>query len=75
VTTKKRTKLTHALRSVFVAPWFLLLPVAAVAADAGKVDFNFQIRPLLSDRCFTCHGPVEQARTANLLLDPRVGLF
>jgi hypothetical protein len=47
VTTKKRTKLTHALRSVFVAPWFLLLPVAAVAADAGKVDFNFQIRPLL----------------------------
>ena len=45
------------------------------AADSSKVDFNFQIRPLLSDRCFACHGPDEKARKAKLRLDTREGLF
>ena len=25
--------------------------------DQNKVDFNFQVRPILSDKCFKCHGP------------------
>lgn len=33
------------------------------------VDFNSQIRPLLSDRCFVCHGPDENRRVLNLRLD------
>ncbi len=45
------------------------------AADSGKVDFNFQVRPLLSDRCFTCHGPDSRARKKDLRLDTREGLF
>src|SRR5438045_574969 len=36
---------------------------------ADKVDFNFQIRPILADRCFKCHGPDEKARKAKLRLD------
>ena len=46
-----------------------------LAADAPKIDFNFQIRPLLSDRCFSCHGPDSRARKKELRLDTHDGLF
>lgn len=38
-----------------------------------KVDFNFHIRPILSDRCFTCHGPDASQRKEDLRLDTREG--
>jgi hypothetical protein len=44
------------------------------AAPPAKVDFNFQVRPLLADRCFTCHGPDEKKRKANLRLDTPGGV-
>ncbi|KAA3621476.1 MAG: DUF1553 domain-containing protein [Bacteroidetes bacterium] len=31
-----------------------------------KVDFNFHVKPILSDRCFTCHGPDEKKVEAGL---------
>ncbi len=44
---------------------------AAAAPVADKVDFNTQIRPLLSSRCYQCHGPDEHSRKAKLRLDLR----
>lgn len=48
----------------------------ALAAETGtpaKIDFDRQIRPILSDKCYTCHGPDEKHRMANLRLDQRGG--
>ncbi len=33
-----------------------------------KVDFNFHVKPILSDRCFKCHGPDEKVREGGLAL-------
>src|SRR5262245_24026557 len=43
--------------------------VPAATGQEGKIDYNFQVRPILSDRCFKCHGPDEKARKAKLRLD------
>src|SRR5687768_18350382 len=37
------------------------------------VDYNLHIRPILSDRCFKCHGPDANQRKANLRLDTPEG--
>lgn len=57
---------------LLIAACFLgLVPIFADAGPpaAGKVDYNFHIRPLLADRCFVCHGPDANKRKAKLRLD------
>jgi len=39
------------------------------------VDFNFHIKPILSDRCFACHGPDENTMEAGLRFDTQEGIF
>ena len=39
----------------------------------AEIDFNFDVRPVLSDRCFACHGPDANAREAELRLDTEEG--
>ncbi|MFZ9091825.1 MAG: DUF1549 domain-containing protein, partial [Planctomycetaceae bacterium] len=43
--------------------------------DADRISFDRQIRPILSDLCFDCHGPDESQRTSGLRLDQQAGLF
>ncbi len=47
----------------------------ATATTARVVDFDREVRPILSANCFSCHGPDEQGRQRGLRLDVQTGPF
>jgi hypothetical protein len=53
----------------------LALYLSASAAESGSVDFDKQIRPILSDKCYACHGPDEHKRKSGLRLDRKESAF
>src|SRR5262245_59842739 len=69
------TRFPSSLRGVGLGALLVggLLAAPAATRAADKVDFAREVLPILSDNCFTCHGPDASARKALLRLDTREG--
>lgn len=60
--------ITYTPRSIILFSLFAAA-IQQSAVFAQTPNFNREVRPLLSDRCFSCHGPDENHREADLRLD------
>ena len=56
------------MKSLLIAFALIALPATGRAAD---IDFNRDVRPILSDKCFACHGRDAEHREGGLRLDER----
>jgi hypothetical protein len=63
------------VRSIYVATFFIGLVLTRGAMSQDKVDFDRDVRPILSNTCFTCHGPDSNKRQAELRFDVEASVF
>jgi len=50
-------------------------PVASAADTPDKISFNRDIRPILSNHCYACHGPDAQQRQADFRVDRKLDAY
>ena len=60
-----------ALFAVAIPAAIVVLPTPVTGRTRGPVGYDHEIRPILSERCFTCHGPDAAKRKSDLRLDDR----
>jgi hypothetical protein len=53
----------------FLPLWILLLSTSAMSAPQKALDFNRDVRPILSDKCFKCHGPDAKNQKSDFRID------
>jgi len=63
------------LLGIVVLAYTCASPSGASVASKEEIDYNFHIRPILSDKCFKCHGPDAAQRKEDLRLDTEEGAF
>ena len=64
--------LNSRLYAAALAGWTLSIGLSAQPAHR-PIDFQREIRPILSSNCFSCHGPDQGSRMADLRLDTKEG--
>jgi hypothetical protein len=58
-------------RTMLILAGLVCLAASAISLAADKLEYNRDIRPILAENCFACHGPDSAARKADLRLDKR----
>ncbi len=81
------TTLLHILllyrKGILVLPWIGMILFSCQSSSdleaslatplPENIDYNYHIKPILSDRCYACHGPDDKTREADLRLDTPEG--
>ena len=60
---------TRLLALLFMIGFASTVTAAVTAADSQVPDYSAEVRPILANHCFTCHGPDDKSRKGKLRLD------
>jgi hypothetical protein len=72
---KRKIQLINLVVFICFACLYLFLPAASADNTKASIDFDREVRPILSDNCFACHGPDENQRKSKMRFDTKDGAF